>query len=217
MITLFIDTSSIDVSIAIVKDMDILACIQKSIPNKHSVYTVDFIDKCLKDAKLLPSDINRIMVVKGPGSFTGVRIGVTIAKVYAYLKNIPIVVVSSLKMLSLSFNHNYCLSIIDAHHDNYYLGLYDSENNEVIDEKFGNKNEVLELIYKYNPVVVSNEEFSLMDDVFVQKQKLDFVKIVFYCKNYDNLNPHFVVPNYLKLPQALEKKDDQRYYRIRWC
>jgi tRNA threonylcarbamoyladenosine biosynthesis protein TsaB len=85
MISLFIDTSSIDVSIAIIKDNKILSSITKEATGTHSIYTTKYLDDMLKEAKLKPKDINKIMVVNGPGSFTGVRIGVTIAKTYSYL------------------------------------------------------------------------------------------------------------------------------------
>lgn len=207
MITLFIDTSSADVSIAILKDKKLLSKITKSIPNKHSIYTVSFLDKVLKEAELNPEDIEKIMVVTGPGSFTGVRIGVTIAKVYAYLENIQITSVSSLKMMSLSLEHNYCLSLIDANHDNYYIGLYDQENKEVIPEQFNTKEKVLELIEKYHPTIISNEEIKI-EEYKIPKQLLDISRIVSYYQDSSSSNPHLVVPNYLKLPQALEEKHD---------
>ena len=123
MITLFIDTSSSDVSIAILRDGIVLDKIIENIPNKHSVYTVSYIDSLLKKCNIKPKDVKNIMVVNGPGSFTGVRIGVTIAKTFAYLNDVSIIPISSLKMLALSISHDYCLSLIDAHHDNYYIGL----------------------------------------------------------------------------------------------
>lgn len=207
MITLFIDTSSKDVSIAIIKDRKILSSISKSIPNAHSVYTVSFLDKVIKEADLMPNDIDKILVVTGPGSFTGIRIGVTIAKTYAYLKKLEIVGVSALKMLALSREHDYCLSLIDARHNNYYIGLYNQNNDEVIEEQFNSKERVLELIEKYQPMIVSNEDITI-DDVEVKKQVLDIEKIVSYYQDKPTLNPHLVVPNYLKLPQALEEKHD---------
>lgn len=203
MISLFIDTSSSDVSIAIIKDNIELSLITKNIPNKHSVYTTSFIDEALREANLKPNDIDKIMVVNGPGSFTGVRIGVTIAKTYAYLLKKDIICVSSLKMMAVSCDHKYCLSLIDAHHDNYYLGLYDENNNEVIEEQFNSKDKVMEIIDKYNPVIVSDNNIKI-DNIEVKKVQLDVVKIVDYYKDYESLNCHLVVPNYLKLPQALE-------------
>ena len=203
--TLFIDTSSSDVSIAVICDNKVISSISKCVPNKHSIYTVSFIDECLKKANLMPKEIDNIMVVTGPGSFTGVRIGVTIAKTYAYLSNCNIIEVSSLKMLALSTNHEFCLSLIDAKHDNYYLGLYDKDNNIVIEEQFNNKEYVLKLIDEYRPIVISNEDI-VIDDVKVKRQDLDYINICNYYKDKEVKNPHFVVPNYLKLPQALEEK-----------
>ena len=205
--TLFIDTSSSDVSISIVSDNNILFWIKENIPNKHSVYTVSFLNKAINESGLTPSDIDKILVVTGPGSFTGVRIGVTIAKTFAYLKNIDIIPVSSLKMLSLSNSHNYCLSLIDAKHDNYYIGLYDKDNNEVINEQFNTKDKVIELINTYNPTIVSCEDITI-DNIKIQKQDLNILNIVSYYQNKKSINPHLVVPNYLKLPQALENKND---------
>ena len=205
MITLLIDTSSKDVSIAILEDKNILASITKSIPNAHSIYTVSFIDQMLKKAKLDSKDINNIMVVVGPGSFTGIRIGVTIAKTYAYLNNISIIPISSLKMRSISISHDNCLSIIDAHHDNYYIGLYNHNNEDIIEEKFTNKEEVLKIIEEYKPTIVSDID-GCIDNILYKETKLDFQKIVEYYKDEKPLNPHLVNPKYLKQPQALEER-----------
>lgn len=207
MITLFIDTSSSDVSIAILKDNKLLTSICESIPNKHSVYTVSFLEKVIRESSFVPSDVEKIMVVTGPGSFTGIRIGVTIAKVYAYLKNLSIIGVSSLKMRALSCQHQYCLSLIDAHHEHYYMGLYDENNLEVIPEQFCDKGKVLDIIHKYQPVIVSNEDISI-EEYSAFKQVLDIEKIASYYQGEKSLNPHLVIPNYLKLPQALEVKHD---------
>lgn len=204
MTILFIDTSSSDVSIALIKDDIILSQIVECIPNEHSIYTVSYIDKVLKDADVEVDDVNRIMVVNGPGSFTGIRIGVTIAKVYAYLENIDIICISSLKMRAISKNGDYILSLIDAHHNNYYMGLYDKDKNEVIKEGFYNKEDVLKIINEYNPRVVSDNDINI-DNLVVNKQKLDIIKIVNYYKDKKGFNPHLVNPNYLKLPQALEE------------
>ena len=207
MISLFIDTSSIDVSIAIIKDKKLMSSITKAIPNEHSIYTTKFIDDILKECNLKPNEIDKIMVVNGPGSFTGVRIGVTIAKTYVYLLNKEVIPVSSLKMLSLSTNHEYCLSIINANHDNYYLALYDKDNNEIIKEQFNTKEKVLEIINKYNPTILSDNDITI-DKVKGLKTKLDYINIVNYYSNKESINPHLLVPNYLKLPEALEKKND---------
>lgn len=209
MITLFIDTSSTDVSIALIKDNNILSQITKSIPNQHSIYTTSYIDQVLKNTNLTPQDVNKIMVVNGPGSFTGVRIGVTIAKVFAYIQNIDIICLSSLKIRAISIQHDLCLSLMKANRYNYYLGLYDKDNSPIIEEHFANKEEVIAIIKKYNPLIVSSDNLTI-DDLKVEKTPLNITAITKYYNHYKTSNPHLVVPNYLKLPQALESQNDQR-------
>lgn len=204
MITLFIDTSASDVSIAILKDNKIISKKIKSIPNEHSKYAVSYVEDVLKDSNLKPEEVNNIMVVNGPGSFTGIRIGLTIAKIYAYLLDIKVTLVSSLKTLALSTDGDYILSILDAKNDNYYLGLYDKDYNEICEEHFSNILEVNEIIEKYENIkIVTNSVIKLEDYKLIDK--LDIEKIVTYYQKKNSVNAHLVLPNYLKLPQVLEK------------
>lgn len=204
MITLFIDTSNQDVSIALLKDGKVINKITKSIPNEHSKYAVSYIDEVLKKSEITPKEVQSIMVVNGPGSFTGVRIGLTIAKVYALLNDIKVTLISSLKCLAIGNNKNkYILSLINARNDNYYIGFYDNNYNDVVNEHFGNIEEVNDIINKYDDVlVVSNDSDN--DNVKVINE-LDIESIYNYYKDKVKVNPHMVLPNYLKLPQVLEK------------
>ncbi len=204
MITLFIDTSCSDVSIAILKDNKVISKKVESIPNEHSKYAVSYVEEVLKDANILPREVNNIMVVNGPGSFTGIRIGLTIAKIYAYLLDIKVNLISSLKTLALSTSGEYILSIIDAKNNNCYIGLYDKEYNEIINEHFGNYDEVNDILNDYNDViVVSNSNINLENYKIIDL--LDIENIVYYYKNKESVNAHQVLPNYLKLPQVMEK------------
>ncbi len=209
MISLFIDTSSKDVSIALIRDGEILSKITECIPNEHSIYTVSYIDKCLKECKLAPEEVDMIMVVNGPGSFKGVRIGVTIAKTYGYLLQKKVIPVSSLKMLAIGMNSDYILALIDAKHDNYYMGLFDRDYNEVIPSQFANRDMVLEVIEKYDPVMVSNDDIDV-NGVAIKKRELDIGAIVSYYENDEGVNVHMLNPNYLKLPQPMEEENDKR-------
>ena len=193
MITLFIDTSFSDVSIALIKDKKLLSLIHEDIPNKHSVYTVEFISNIIKNNNLKVEDINEIIVVNGPGSFTGIRIGVTIAKTFAYLRNIKIKEITSLLARALSTSSStYILSLVDAMHDNYYLGLYDKDYNK-IKEEFASKEEILSIIKEYNPKIVTEKDYYNIE------------KIVEYMEKVSSVNPHSVNPIYLKKPSAMEK------------
>ena len=68
---------------------------------------------------------------------------------------------------------------------------------------------VLELIKEYNPICISNKDFQI-NNIDVSKVKLDITKIIEYYNNKPAINPHLVVPDYLKLPQAMETKNDNR-------
>lgn len=206
MISLFIDTSVNNVSISVVKDSKILSIIQEDIPNEHSKYATSYVKKVIDGAGLDANDIDNILVVNGPGSFTGVRIGVTIAKTYGYLINKDIIPVSSLKALAISSHKKeMVMSVITANRSNYYVGIYDSEYNEVISEQFVSNNKLLELINEYNPYIVSND-FNVLGKYKLNKVNLDMVEIVNYYKDKNAVNYHALVPNYLKLPQAMENR-----------
>lgn len=194
MISLFIDTSLSDVSIALLKDKKELTLIHKNIPGEHSIYVTKYIDDILKDNKISPKEVNEIIVVNGPGSFTGIRIGVTIAKVFAYLTNTRIVTITSLKARIIGKKGNYLLSTIDAKHDNYYVGLYDKDYNKIIEE-FMPKEKIENLIKNYNPVLLT------------EKDEYNIDEIVEYTKKIESFNPHSINPVYLKLPEAMEKND----------
>ena len=206
MISLFIDTSMKNVSISIVKDNKIMSIIQEDIPNEHSKYATSYVKKVIDDAEIDANDIDDILVVNGPGSFTGVRIGVTIAKTYGYLINKELIPVSSLKSLAISSQKkDIVMSVIAANRNNYYVGIYDSEYNELIQEQFVSANRLLELINEYNPYIVSND-FYVLGMYKFNKVSLDILRIVDYYKDMNKVNYHALVPNYLKLPQAMENR-----------
>ena len=206
MISLFIDTSLLNVSISVVKDGHTLSLISKSVPNMHSIYTTSFLKQALDDAKISPKEIDEIYVVDGPGSFTGLRIGVTIAKTYGYIIKKDITPVSTLKAYAISSKDNYpVMSIIPANKTHYYIGIYNENFDSIVPEQFDSYDRVLELITKYNPILVGVDNYFL-SDFKVNKVELDIPKIINYYKNKEKVNYYKLVPNYLKLPQALEDK-----------
>ena len=100
MITLFIDTSTTTLTVALIKDNKVLEESTVS-SSEHSKHTMPEIEKLFKNNNIEPKSVNKIMVTNGPGSFTGIRIGVTIAKTYAWACNINIVPISTLKAYAL--------------------------------------------------------------------------------------------------------------------
>lgn len=193
MISLFIDTSLEDVSIALIKEGKLLSKINNNIPGQHSIYVTKYIEDILKENDLSPKSVDEIIIVNGPGSFTGIRIGVTIAKIFAYLQNIRIVSITSLIAKIIGQHSKYILSKIDAKHDNYYIGLYDENYNKIV-EKFSNIKEIEEIIKEYSPLIID------------ESREYDIESIIKYTKKIPSENPHAVNPIYLKLPSAMEKK-----------
>lgn len=134
---LSIDTSSSNASVSILEDENVLIELNNSDEKTHSQKLMPMIDDAFKKANLSLDDINLISCGIGPGSFTGVRIGIATAKAFIDSKHIPAVGVSSLEALAYNLNkEGYICSIINANHDNVYAGFFNIES----------KNEVLQTI-----------------------------------------------------------------------
>ena len=100
--TLYIDTSSSYLYSAIVEDDKVLSEVEEEFGQSLSEVTLPRIAGMFEESHLDAKDIDKIIVVNGPGSFTGIRIGLTIAKVYAWTLNLPITTIYSLEAMSIS-------------------------------------------------------------------------------------------------------------------
>ena len=99
---LYIDTSSSYLYAGIAEDNNLLAEVKKEFGTSLSEEALPEIVSLFTKTNLTAKDIDKIIVVNGPGSFTGIRIGITIAKVYAWSLNIPITTITSLEAMMLS-------------------------------------------------------------------------------------------------------------------
>lgn len=127
---LFIDTSTKYLCIGIAKDEKVIYKFQQEAIKKQSELTIPFLQKALKENNLELKDIDEVTVTIGPGSFTGIRIGMCVAKVLASLNNIPLKAISSLNSYA-SLGKK--VVILDAKAKRVYLGIY-NDNKKVIDE-----------------------------------------------------------------------------------
>lgn len=127
---LFIDTSTKYLCIGIAKDEKVIYKFQQEAIKKQSELTIPFLQKALKENNLELKDIDEVTVTIGPGSFTGIRIGMCVAKVLASLNNIPLKAISSLNSYA-SLGKK--IVILDAKAKRVYLGIY-NDNKKVIDE-----------------------------------------------------------------------------------
>jgi tRNA threonylcarbamoyladenosine biosynthesis protein TsaB len=130
MTILAIDTSNAALGVALLEKDQVLGEYITNLKKNHSVRIMPAIERLMKDCELLPADLTKIVVAKGPGSYTGVRIGVTIAKTLAWTLKLPLVGISSLEILAGvgRYFDGFVSPIFDARRGQVYTGLYRFEN-----------------------------------------------------------------------------------------
>ncbi|PRR83111.1 tRNA (adenosine(37)-N6)-threonylcarbamoyltransferase complex dimerization subunit type 1 TsaB [Clostridium vincentii] len=132
MIVLSVDSSSRVATIALLNDDNLLGEYILNDKREHSVILMPMIQNLLKDCNLTVDDIDGYVVSKGPGSFTGLRIGMATIKGMSLGSNKPYVSISSLEALAYSispFNGIIC-PVMDALRENVYTALFKNENNK---------------------------------------------------------------------------------------
>lgn len=203
---LYIDTSSSYLYTGIVENGKLLCEVKKEFGHSLSEEALPEIVSMFEKKELTANDIDKIIVVNGPGSFTGIRIGITIAKVYAWSLNIPISTITSLEAMMLSSEDNTIrVPMIDARRKYVFSAIYDENNNAILKPqhiKIEDLNEVLKNISNY--IVITNDEI----EEFISKKSYEpnIEKIVNFYQDKEEVNPHAVNPDYLKLTEAEESK-----------
>ena len=202
---LYIDTSSSYLYSGIVEDNKLISEIKEEYGQNLSKVALPRIVSMFEDNNLEAKDIDKIIVVNGPGSFTGIRIGITIAKVYAWSLNIPITTILSLEAMALSSNKDiYHVPMINARRGYVFSAIYDKDYNEVLKPshiKIVDLEEKLKDIDSYE--IISKDEF---DEFEVNDYDPNILKIINTYKDKDEINPHLINPEYLKLTEAEENK-----------
>lgn len=197
---LAIDTTTKKASVALKTDYNLFS---KEINNEitHSEKLLPLIDKVLKDANLSLKDIDLFALTLGPGSFTGVRIGVATIKALAKVYNKKIFGTTSLELLALdaikiSTNMpKYVLSLMDARNNRAYYNLYKLENNTLVSSDFkGNDyiSSILENIKEQNLedllVCIDNNSNDIQDVFHADLDITNIFDLDMSDKLYDYLN-----------------------------
>jgi tRNA threonylcarbamoyladenosine biosynthesis protein TsaB len=207
MITLFIDTADKYLSINLYKEMNLISFFKEQNDLNLSSRLVPVLKSVIEKSNIDKKEIDKIMVVTGPGSFTGTRMGVTVAKTYAYALNKEIVGISKLELLaSTSFEEKYILSVMDARANYVYAGLYDKELNNVIKDSYLSIEELLDKIKPYTNIVMATyDDIDLGIKKILPEENID--RIVNKYINDRGINAHKLNPTYLKRTEAEEKYD----------
>ncbi|KAA0129835.1 tRNA (adenosine(37)-N6)-threonylcarbamoyltransferase complex dimerization subunit type 1 TsaB [Chryseobacterium sp. SN22] len=135
---LYLETSSKNCSVAI-SDDDKMLCVTEEISEnyKQSESLHVFVEWALEGAGLTMKDIEAVSLGKGPGSYTGLRIGASSAKGFCYGLKIPLIAVNSMESMIVPFlgqNYDYVIPLIDARRMEVYTAVYDGKNGEQIAE-----------------------------------------------------------------------------------
>lgn len=188
MYTLYLDTHSDSVIVVLYKDGATFG--YKNVPSRkdHCTLTMSTIDQLLKEKELTIKNINEIIVVNGPGSFTGVRIGVTIAKTLAYVLNISIKTISCLEVYAISNKKGFGKLIAVKDPKGYYFAMFNQKSELMWDYDYL-------LTDKFNAFI---EEKNLERMVIKSDFDYDIDEIYSYCRLKSPMNPHEVNPLYVK-------------------
>lgn len=154
MITLLLDSSNTFLSVGIKQDDALLDYVSYESWQSQSEHMVPEVDSLLKKHNLSRKDIKDIVVAIGPGSYTGVRIALTIAKTISLCLSVPVYPVSSLRVLKNSKRASICL--INARSGRSYMGVYEAEK-VILNDCIKTNEEVLEYIKEHPDYSVCGE------------------------------------------------------------
>lgn len=168
---LAVDTSSKICAVAILEDNKVIDEIKLDNGKTHSENLMPIIKEILDKNNLTLKDMNLIAVSVGPGSFTGIRIGIATIKPMAEVYNLPVASVTSLETLARNIENEEedftIISLIDARNNQVYAGFFDTEYNLKEDEIAEDIDEVLKKAGKYSKIIFVG------DGAIIHKEKIE--------------------------------------------
>ncbi|GEN57752.1 tRNA (adenosine(37)-N6)-threonylcarbamoyltransferase complex dimerization subunit type 1 TsaB [Halolactibacillus alkaliphilus] len=217
---LAMDTSTDVLTVSLHDGKEIIEEYSSKNKNKHSTRLMPAIDRIMKEAKVKPEQLTKIIVGIGPGSYTGIRIALSTAKTMAWTLNIPVVGVSSLKALCLSaiMSEGYVCSFLDARRGLVYAGLYDKEGKSVLPEMNIHIDQWIEKLAQYDePITFISPDAAHFQSLIHERlgesanfggpghQLIRAGLLAEYGKDMAPTDPHLLVPNYLRMVEAEAK------------
>ena len=226
-----IDTSSMAASVAVIEDNKLICEYTINTKKTHSQKLMPMIENMLGLSDLNVREIDAIAVCEGPGSFTGLRIGMATAKAIAHVNDIPVIGVNSLE--ALAANMNLCdkkiCSILDAQRNQVYTGRYQYEGTKLVEikeigiqqidellEELAQSGEqwilVGEAVYKYEDKIreISNIEIPVASNNVTKAGSLCSVAKVKFDEGKDIFDCYTVNPLYIRKSQAEEQYEEKQ-------
>ena len=198
----YIDTSSSYLYAGIAVGKFLVASIKKDFGKDLSKYTILEIAKLFQEASLEPEDIDKIIVVSGPGSFTGIRIGMTFAKIFAWSLKKDITAITSLDAMALVDSDKLVVPIIDARRGFVYASIHEKDK-IILKNQYIKLDSLIAYLDNLNKkyLFVTNQDKFTFPSI---KYDPDILKIIMTYQDKPSINPHLVEPTYLKLTEAEE-------------
>ncbi|MFJ7640498.1 tRNA (adenosine(37)-N6)-threonylcarbamoyltransferase complex dimerization subunit type 1 TsaB [Peribacillus sp. NPDC097264] len=225
---LAIDTSNFTLGVALINGTQVIGEYTTNLKKNHSVRVMPAIESLLKDCDTSPKELTKIVVAQGPGSYTGVRIGVTIAKTLAWTLNVPLSAVSSLEVLAANGRYfdGLVSPLFDARRGQVYTGLYEfdhgtlktvTEDCNILSSEWAMK------VKEYNrPVLFVGQDVEIHREAItevlgdlavfapVQLYNARPSELAFIGLNKDEVDIHHFVPNYIRMAEAEAKWLEQQ-------
>jgi tRNA threonylcarbamoyladenosine biosynthesis protein TsaB len=210
MIILAVDSSSKVATVALIKNTKLLGEITLNDKKEHSVILVNIIQELLSDNNLNIDDIDGYVVSKGPGSFTGLRIGMATIKGLSFGSNKPYVSVSSLDALALSVSNfdGIICPIMDALRNSVYTSLYKGHSTF---SNCSNESENSDIEHELPITLEKLLDYSALDiDELIELIKEKKEKVIFIGDGVDKYKDYLIEncpncyfpPNHLNLVRA---------------
>ena len=171
---LLIESSNEICSVALSQEKSIIQEKYIDKPNSHSVYLAPFVNEVLNNATMSINELDGVVISDGPGSYTGLRIGSSLAKGICLGAGIPLMAVSTLKGLAKKALNDYpsvdqAIALVDARRSDAYVGVYNQQLKPLIKEQFITINSELK-IEKSNAVVVGSGAMKFINELDVKKE-----------------------------------------------
>lgn len=151
MASLAFDTSDHGLLVALIEKGNVLDQIEEESWQRQSEFLVPKIEALLLRNERKIEDMDSFIVSKGPGSYTGVRVALTVAKVLSFDLNKPLYLVSSLKLLRKPGKK--CLCLMNARASRSYAGVYDEDGNCLLEDKVMSNDEVFAYLEEHPDVI----------------------------------------------------------------
>lgn len=180
-----IETSTKNCSVALAKNGEIIVCREiAEMGYSHAEKLHVFIEEILIEANLKFSDLKAVAVSQGPGSYTGLRIGVSAAKGLCYALEIPLIAVDTLEVLAsqIAIEEGVIVPMIDARRMEVYSAIFDKNHQKIretkaeilIEESFSDLNQTVYFVgdsSQKSKTILKKENFIFLDDVIYPSAK----------------------------------------------